>query len=254
MQPTLAAEEDSVYVAWIRTRRGNSSTKPAKLFFVRSSNAGEDWSRPRRIGRRAKGLSTPRMASDGSRLHLVWGRRENRDGTSLILEILHRSSADGGTTWSERNQPVQRLGHLPWSVVADGDTVHLLWGRFTFKEARVEYQRSTDLGRTWSARITLDDQGSSAALSASGRSLDSVWIHDLHGTGPVIHRRSRNGGITWSPSKQLSESGRLPTLTTVDDGEACGGATHVLWARHLAQDGLSFQEIYHRRHPRYLER
>ena len=250
-EPTLAAEEDNVYVAWIRTRRGNS-TKPAKLIFLHSANRGKDWSPPRRVDRRAKGLSTPRITSDGGRLHLVWGRRENRGGTSLILEILHRSSADGGSTWDERNQPVKRLGFLPWSVAANGDTVHLLWGRFGYKESRVEYKRSTDMGQTWSPAITLDDEGTSAALSASGTSLDTVWIHDLRGTGPVVHSRSGNGGITWSPKKRLFVSGRQPTLATADEDQACGGATHVLFARHLVKNGNSFQEIYHRRHPRYL--
>jgi len=247
-QPTLAVDRGGAYVAWIQTRRG-SDTKPVKLFLTRSANRGKDWAAPERLDRRSMGLSAPRLATGGGRLHTFWGRRVNVDGT-WTLEILNRSSTDGGMTWSQRARAVEGSWR-PSSVAVDGDTVHLLWDDAQYKLSYVEYQRSHDAGRTWSAPQRLDE-ASFASLGVSGDRLEAAWIRDWDGIGSLFYSRSRNGGRTWPIRRQIARTGRFPALAVASGKGQCGGAAHLAYGRNWAQDGLSFQEIYYKRNPKIL--
>jgi hypothetical protein len=247
-QPTLTVAGRSTYVAWIETRRG-SDTKPVKLFLTRSQNRGKDWAAPARLDRRSKGLTTPRLATGGGRLHAFWGRRVNSDG-AWTLEILNRASSDGGATWSPRTRAVAD-GWRPSSVAVVGDTVHLLWEDVQYKLAHIHYQRSDNAGQTWSKHQELD-RASFASLGVSGERLEAAWIRDWDGTGSLFYSRSRDGGRTWPIRRQIARAGRFPALTVAGGRGRCAGAAHLAFGRNWAQDGQPRQEIFSKRSPKIL--
>jgi hypothetical protein len=248
-QPTVAVDGKGVHVAWIQTRHG-SDTKPVKLFMTRSQNRGKDWTSPERLDRRSLGLATPLLATGGGRVHFFWGRRVYVDGT-WTLQVLSRSSTDGGSTWSPRRQVVGEGWRLS-SVAVDGHTLHLLWENGQYKLSWVEYQRSHDAGKTWTEAQRLDE-GSLASLDVLGDRLEAAWVRDWDGTGPLIYSRSTDGGRTWPIRRQIGRVTRFPNLTLAGGQGRCAGAAHLTYGKKWVRDELSFQEIFHRREPQRLD-
>jgi hypothetical protein len=248
-QPTLAVDGNSIHVAWLQTRRG-SDTKPVKLVLIHSENRGKSWDVPRQVDRRSIGLSSPVLAAGADRLHLFWGRRRQ---STRNYQIFSRASTDQGRSWSRRGIAVAKDGWRPRSVGINGDTVHLLWAKYQYKLAHVEYQRSEDAGKTWSIPQELDE-GSAASLAVLGDRIEAVWARDWDGVGPLIYSRSRDGGRTWPIRRQIGRYVRFPALALAMGDNLCAGALHLAYGKHWHLDGGQLvQEIYYRRHPRKLE-
>jgi hypothetical protein len=246
-QPTMAVDGRAVHVAWIQTRAG-SDTKPVKLFVARSLDRGKHWEKPRRLGRRSIGLSSPVLAAGGGRLHVFWGHRPLGAGPS---QIFNRSSADHARSWSPRRVAVENDGWFPSSIAISGDTVHLLWAKYQYKLAHVEYQRSSDAGRSWSAPQQLDD-GSVASLGVSGDRIEAVWARDWDGAGPLIYSRSDDGGTSWPVRRQIGRSGRFPALAVATGQGRCAGAAHLAYGKTLIRNEQFLREIFHKRSPKIL--
>lgn len=248
-QPALAVGDNNVYVAWIQTRRG-SDTKPVKLFLAHSPDEGRSWAQPRQVDSRSISLAAPRLAAAQGQLHLLWGRHIRLED-SWDLDIFHRSSSDGGLTWTPRVVVVDG-GWRVSTVAADGETLHLLWEDASYKLSNMMYTRSLDGGTSWSQSHWLD-QAAFGAIGADGPTLEAVWINNYQGGGFLTHRRSESGGARWGVIRDLGKRAYTPALAMTREGEACGRATHIVYARRWWKDDRTLQEIFYRRHPRRLK-
>ena len=150
-------------------------------------------------------------------------------------------SKDGGVTWG--TEP--RILAVNWAVSApvreltDGT---LLLGVYTEanKTAFGGVLRSGDQGKTWSVPIPIDPT-SGVRLDAE---TDLIQLKDgsvfaaLRGDGKIqMHSsHSHDGGLTWSPVKDLGFLGHSPHLTRLSTGEIL--LTHRLpnTALHISRD------------------
>jgi hypothetical protein len=94
-----------------------------EIFYKRSTDGGESWSRDRRLTRAPQASARPSIAAKGNKVHLVW--HDLRHGAS---EIFYKQSTNRGQTWRR----ARRLTHSPGrsahaNVALDGTGVHVLW-------------------------------------------------------------------------------------------------------------------------------
>lgn len=156
-------------------------------------------------------------------------------------------SHDEGRTWQW--QVISRAGHddRPWVLVAPDGVAHLFWNDGT----HVNYSRSTDAGRTWSATRSLHAGGGSshAAVGAAGELAVRVVPWSASGAryhpGVDLLLVSLDAGQTWVERPvpgvrhwETPEGGGIPRwVEPVAWGP--GRTLHLLWAQ---ADGVHFAD------------
>lgn len=192
----------------------------------------------------------PSVLFDGSRLHLVYGRK----GLAY-----YTSSSDGGRTFSPSVELGGRkyagdVGHErgPRMALGKDGSIHVVW--LNSPAAKVFYSRSTDGGRTFSeprnlAPRTNGVDGATVAADGSGE-VYAVW--NQAGEGPespvsmtLTFAYSADNGSTFSPAK--------PLLNTYPGGAcACCAVKAAMSPDHTLLVG--FRGAYHNVRDIYLLR
>ena len=225
----LAVRGDDVYLLY-HTQE--------KIYVSVSHDRGETWSlqNPLETTTNSKwGVSFASggaVAPDGTVYFALNGiRRPGQAKGTVNLYVIR--SRDGGETWrpflidvSQVSRDCGCAGYAYWSAqmaldVDEAGAVYLLWNANEARHAphRVHFARSTDRGRTWSARqdVSLAPIGSNhlfpAIVAGAENDVRIAWQDDREGsdsgTSPdarwnTYYRSSTNGGASWSGEAQLS--------------------------------------------------
>jgi hypothetical protein len=139
-----------------------------------------------------------------------------------------RALTGGGSGWA-----------YPGGMAVSSSTlVHAVFGKKVSGTWGAYYRRSTNSGTSWGVPILLSrssvGEAGTPAIDASGNALNAVFLEsdDVIGgvDAVVVHRRSTDGGLTWSPPEQLSplfESAGYPRLAR------SGSRVAVTWTNQL---------------------
>jgi hypothetical protein len=227
-----------VYVGW---RQGlQNSTEKLKTHVAASSDGGRTWGRPVEVTD-SRGGDFPWMTvtPDGVLHVATWTRVFPPPPTGQpnpVRELFHVSSADHGRTFSERHviDPGNQQHEHPPQIVSDPKTgaLYTTWAGqpdamnqapgYT-ADLEVFFRSSTDGGRTWTPRRTLNDDGPGKAnqidpgmsVAANGR-IDVAWYDGRLSPAPITPRTeagfndvfytySTDGGETWAPNIRVSD-------------------------------------------------
>ena len=127
-------------------------------------------------------------------------------------------------------------------LVADGDTLHVIFTDNRRDWYDVYYTRSTDAGVTWDSevRVSLRDSNRifSATVAASGANVHVAW--EGRDNGSLQYRRSTDGGATWLPETALVVSPSCGAPFLSPDGAAVG----LAWGD--SRDGGRNGELYYK--------
>ena len=124
-------------------------------------------------------------------------------------------------------------------VYRDANALHLLTGEQRGEEASLWHRRSDDDGTTWTAPARVDGgkaprftrRGDDAQVASRGATVLAVWSvpgTGWGGSGPLASALSRDGGATWSPGGNPSDSG-LTTGHGFTDLAADAAGFHAVW-------------------------
>ena len=175
-------------------------------FFCLAQSARADWTPAKRLTWTA-GSSTDMdiLADPSGHLHLVWS-----DSTPGNLEIYYKKSVNGGTSWSANQRLTWTSGNsrMP-AIAADwGGGLHVAWYDDTSGNAEIYYRNSPDGGTSWTTVRRLSwTSGSSYWLALSIDSFGYIhvlWADPTPGNSELFHRRSTDGGGTWTAGKRLT--------------------------------------------------
>ncbi len=161
------------------------------------------------------------IAFDKLGTYSYWGHNSSRNG------IFVRRSLDGGPTWEPSHiavseQPNVTPDHkfVPWEdkpyIVADNTNspyagnLYIGWTRWTLEDSQIQFSRSSDGGKTWSAPFKIDadrglprdDNGAVEGFSgtvASDGTLYAVWGDGSH----ILLTSSKDGGVHFSPPRAV---------------------------------------------------
>ena len=244
---TRSGPEDIVYVGWTGTRRDRN-----KPLMAVSRDSGRTYSDPidltgvyfedesvrQGLARAAKIERTPAVAGiDFSwpeltldargNIYAVWAARLQR-GPQLDNSGTYVSrSTDGGRTFTVREiTPIPDVLYYPelaWTPQGGPQgTLHLVYEKEGVPGARwvddIFHRRSLDGGDTWSAPVTLNDDGQPEkltgqfhphiAVAPNGR-IDVAWWDFRNDNGnfanDVYLASSSDNGATWSPNVRVTD-------------------------------------------------
>lgn len=231
----LVARGSELHVIWADYRY---SPNTSEIMYRRSPDAGDTWLPFARVSHHPASSDYPSLEVSNGVVHVVW--QDNRDGNT---EIYHRSSADGGATWSEaRNLSRNSADSRYPAIVSSGDAIDVVWEDTRYGASEILLARSTDGGISWSAPVRLTNApGASAfpSLSTGGGTVFLVWQDARGGRNEIYLKRSTDHGSTWSDAVRVthgSVSSETPSL--VDDGRII----HLTWVDRR-DDHTSF-EVY----------
>ena len=209
--------------------------------FLFAQAAQADWAPAKRLTWNSGQSKNPAIAADtASNIYVVW-----QDDTPGNGEIYYRKSDDGGVTWFPVNRLTWTAGEstAPAIAISSADTIHIVWSDNAPGNYEIYYKKSPDGGASWSGakRLTWTSGNSSGPAMAKdlNNNIHIIWQDDTPGNYEIYHKKSTDGGATWSGAKRLtSTSGNSwhPAITTY-----AGNAIHVAW--HDETPGLA--EIYY---------
>jgi len=128
------------------------------------------------------------------------------------------------------------------AVEASGK-IHVVWQDDTSGNYEIYHKKSPDGGLTWttSKRLTFTSglSGSPAIAVDASLNLHVVWQDDTSGNYEIYHKKSTDGGATWTASKRLSWTSGGSEVPAIGIGSS--GKLHVVWS----DDTPGNEEIYY---------
>jgi hypothetical protein len=208
-----------------------------------AQRAQADWTPAKRLTWTSGFSFGPAVAMDSSdAIHLVW-----TEDTSGNYEIYYKKSTNGGASWAASRRLTWNSGYSysPAIAIDSAATLHVIWHDTTPGYAEIYYRSSTDEGVTWSAvrRLTWTSGKSynpAIAITTNNR-IHVVWEDGTPGNVEIYHKKSMDGGATWSPTRRL-------TWTSGDSYEPAiaidsNNKIHVVWK----DDTPGQYELYYKR-------
>jgi hypothetical protein len=221
--PVIAIDSTNhLYVAWTDHTPGNN-----EIYYRKSTDGGTTWSAVKRLTWTSGWSSYVALAIDStSHLHVIW-----EDDTPGNVELYYKRSTDGGGTWSN----AQRLtwtscgSYYPRIAADSSGAIHVVWYENPTGNDEIYYKRSTNGGGTWGATQKLTwNSGYSfdpAIARSSSKTIHVVWDDSTPGNAEIYHKRSTDGGTTWSAIKRLTWTPGGSYYPAIDSGSSI----YIVW-------------------------
>jgi hypothetical protein len=231
-----AAQDGSLYAAWLDARQGKSAT-----YFARSLDGGKTWQPNVRVstGESCPCCRTAIATTQDGAVYLAW--RNVYPGN--VRDIVVAKSTDHGASWSAPvrvhadNWVFDGCPHAGPSMAVDSaGVVHIAWWTGKKGAAGTFYAQSADGGKTFSDPIALGVADYSApahvqlALAPRNRVV-VAWDDGTLKVPQVVVRASDDGGKHFGDAEPVSTSGRAATFPVLG---VAGDSVTVAWAEQSA--------------------
>jgi hypothetical protein len=225
LSPRIAGNSSNIiHVVW-----RDESSAAAQVYYKKSTNGGTTWGGSKRLSWTSGGSYDPVVAlGSGNTVHVVWN-----DETPGNSEIYYKRSTDGGSTWGGITRLTWNSGlsHYAEIGVDSSGNVYVVWSDYTPGDPEIYYRRSTNGGMAWEGvkRLTWSSVGTyqpEIAVDSTGI-IHVLWHSASPGNSEILHKRSIDGGATWSGANRLtwtSGSSFTPAVA-VDSSDNL----HVVW-------------------------
>lgn len=204
--PSVVTEGSNVYVAWIDNGDLNYAKKDQDIFFKKSTDDGQSWSKAIRLSDTDVLSYAPSLAVNGDEVYAAWS-----EGTTPYF----RMSSDGGDTWATTVRLKGTANNNP-VVSAAGSYVYLVWMTLENLESsyRVYFTRSNN-GVDWDEpKIISGEEGGREVNSRSpwiasyGNDVYVVWYEtDGDGNYFIYFKHSSDSGGNFPKSSTEIETG-----------------------------------------------
>lgn len=224
----LSGDGQRAYVAWDRANRSPESRPGSSVEFAVSDDGGRTWQPPVTLSDSAFWAPKVFAARKGARVTVVWADCDDCEDGFGEVQILARTSRDGGRSWSRPGAVAKGPGdNLAWDATASDDArrVTVVWTRSArpapTKAARdvLESATSRNGGRSWAKPRTVSKRYSGApdvAVSGDGRRKAVIWSEwSKDGGRPLRTRVSSAKGIdgAWRKAARLVVADGGPDLS-----------------------------------------
>jgi hypothetical protein len=273
---------NTVYVAWDTTANGKGGPSSSGIQLSRSTDGGRTFSTPQAVsdthGGQRFGIGADPFVGPDGRVYVAW-----HDITNAILV---RSSTDGGSTFGaittvaptriafDAAIPPQNLrGALVYPACGADRSAGPFRGRIyctwmdnnAHGDTDIFLAASSSQGATWSAPLTVNDDGGGSfqfnqwlAVDPVTGAVDMSWNDSrndpTNASTDVYFTHSSNGGASVAPNVKVTTAPTNETAAGADLGnqygdyegiDALGGSVHPIWTDRRAGGSVDgFEEVY----------
>jgi hypothetical protein len=238
-EPAMAvASSNDIHVVWADFKSGSY-----EIFHKKSTDGGATWASSRRLTwTSGRSVSPAIMVDSSNNIHVVCN-----DNTPSDDEIYFKKSTNGGASWTTKRLTWNSEDSMNPSITADpSNNIYVVWVNDTPAiNYEIYYKKSTNGGVSWPGAKRLSWSPEDSILpdiaSDSTGNTHVVWSDYTPGTVGIFHRKSTNGGITWSVTKNLTKYtfDSFDPAISVDSNDNI----HVVWD----DDTPGSIEIYYKR-------
>ncbi len=220
-QRCVAARGDTVYLVWRDDRYQVGTDNNAKIFFSKSTNAGNTWSANLMISQNWDSVDffLPHMALDGSgNIYVAYCSKSDNDNDR---DIYFTKSTNGGFSFTppimvNDSAVVQGQTFCACAVDSTGQNVYVVWeDSRNGNDEDIYLGRSTDGGITFLPSIRVNDGFDTkdqwipvVACDESGENVYVAWMDfrdTLYGAG-VYFSRSTDYGQTFGVNYRVNDT------------------------------------------------
>jgi hypothetical protein len=272
---------NTIYVAWDTTVIGHGGPSSSGVQFSRSTDGGQTFSTPVVVsdtnGGQRFGIGADPFVGPDGRVYVAW-----HDITNAILV---RSSGDGGNTFGpittvaptqipfdEAIPPQNTRGALVYPACGADRSTGPFRGRLYCSwmdnnrsgDTDIFLSTSTDKGATWSAPVTVNDDGGGSfqfnqwlAVDPANGAVDLSWNDSRNdptsASTDVYFAQSTNGGASVSANVKVTSAPTNETVSGADLGnqygdyegiDARGGVIHPIWTDRRASVAALDEEAF----------
>jgi hypothetical protein len=197
LHPAIAVNRSKVYVVWQDKRDGNY-----EIYFMKSANKGEKWSKPKRLTNNNGNSLKPAIAVNGENIYIVW-----QDNTGEYYEIYFMYSMDKGKNWTKKRL-YRSTGELQNPDIAvQGSNIYVVWDGLRDNNDEIYFMGSTDKGKHWERKkLTGKGQSMYPAIGVNESDIYVVWQDNRDGNYEIYLRKSEDKGGSWSGSRRLTNN------------------------------------------------
>jgi len=210
---------------------------------VLSALNAQTWGKSKRLTWNAGNSKDAELVVDsGGKIHIVW-----HDSSLGNSEIYYNKSTNSGAGWvgSKRLTWNGETSTSPAIAVDSSDTIHVTWRDDSPGNGEIYYMKSTNGGTAWSGakRLTWTSEYSNYPSIAvdSSNTLHILWADYTPGNWEIYHKKSTDGGQSWSGAKRLTWN--LAESTGPAIGIDTSDHIHAVWYDRTTGN----HEIYYRR-------
>jgi len=254
---TRSGKDDIVYVGWARRLparlSATSNAEPIQPFAAVSTDGGRTFSTPVSLVQNV-------FESEALRSEAI------RSTTTTVAtgSTTTTTAPPAGSRAAQPNQAANFGGFNPWMTVDREGTVYAVWAmhvaNVTPAPPRAHFlSRSTDRGRTWSTTRIGEftyESGSIMDLAWSPKGGEEGSLHLVYGGNPlphqasfgdVYHRRSTDGGRTWTEPRILTDDDLSQQVGQYHPilGVAPNGRVDVAWWDTRDDPGIRGNDVYY---------
>ena len=223
-QTDIKASGSNVFVTW------SGYIDDPSILLRRSTDSGATWKPIVDISATEnEDPQHPQLALSGTNVYVVWSEQNDN------YDVTFRRSTDSGATWKSVKTLKFNSGDSDRpQIAASGSDIHVVWedkspapGIFD-----IFYMRSTDNGATWKLSVNLSKNPGHSHypdLIVSGADVFVAWFDSSFHPQDILFRQSADGGATWKPIKNLSETegeSQVPQIAI------SGSNLYVLWEEY----------------------
>jgi hypothetical protein len=209
--PAIAVSGNNVYVAWSNNDSGNN-----KIFFVKSTNAGDNFTLPENISNNPGSSENPAIAVSGNNVYVAWSNSASNS------EIFFIKSTDAGDNFTHPENISNNAGTSENPIIAvSGNTVYVVWIDTTSGSNQVPIAVSENGGENFSTPIILSNNAediSNPQITISGDNVSITWIDNSSGNNKIVIAESTDGGNSFNAPRAISNNPYVYVTWTEDSG------------------------------------
>jgi hypothetical protein len=212
----------------------------AEIYYTKSTNGGSSWSTKRLTWVPAYSYLPDITTDTNNNIYVVWADR--RKGN---YEIYFKKSTDAGATWwtCKRLTWTSENSGVPAVTTDSNNNIFVAYTDLTPGVNEVFLKKSTDGGINWTSdRLTwtAGSSGNPTVASDTNNNIHVIWQDSTYGTDDLFHKRSTNGGSSWT-TKRLTWNPNLSFWPDIAIDSM--NRIHIVWKYGSVHVG----EIYYKR-------